>query len=126
MTLLHSQKRRHKINAITRLLILNGIYLICLSVRKWLTDTTTFTQIFGYGDHPPLSDYLVVRKVKLQCKIQISLNETFLPENDSISYNSFGKKHERDMLIILGYSLTILTKSITYIFASCDQHCVYC
>ena len=41
------------------------LYLICLSVIKWLTDITSFTRIDGYGVHPPLSDYLVVRKVKL-------------------------------------------------------------
>ena len=56
-----------KFIAITRLLIFNviDIYLICLSVIKWSTDMTTFTRIDGYGVHPPLSDYLVVRKVKL-------------------------------------------------------------
>ena len=68
--------KKSKYPLFTRLLILNGIYLICLSMRKWLTDMTTFTQIDGYWDHPPL-----------QCKIPISLNETFLPENDSIYYN---------------------------------------
>ena len=55
--------------------------LICLSVIKWFTDMPTFTRIGGYG---VLSDYLVVRKVKLQYKIQISLNETFQPENYGI------------------------------------------
>ena len=55
--------------------------LSCLSVIKWFTDMTTFTRIDGYG---VLSDYLVVRKVKLQYRIQISLNKTFQPENDGI------------------------------------------
>ena len=51
-----------------RLLIFNAIdniYLICPSVIKWSTDMTTFTRIDGYGVYRPLSDYLVVRKVKL-------------------------------------------------------------
>ena len=50
---------------------------------------TTFTRIDRYGVHPPLSDYLVVRKVK-QYKIPIRLIGTFHPENDSIFYNQFG------------------------------------
>ena len=56
-----------KFIAITRLLIFNviDIYLICLSVIKWSTDMTAFTRIDVYRVHPPLSDYLVVRKVKL-------------------------------------------------------------
>ena len=33
---------------------------------------------------------------------------------------------ERDILIILDNSLDMLSKIITYIFASCDQHCAYC
>ena len=83
------KKFADKFIAITRLLIFNviDINLICLSVIKWSTDMTTFTRIDGYGVHPPLSDYLVVRKVKLYYKIPISLNGTFHPEKYSISFD---------------------------------------
>ena len=36
--------------------IINGIYRVCLSVRKWLTDMTIFTRIYGYGVHHPPSN----------------------------------------------------------------------
>ena len=56
----------------------------------------------------------------VQYKISISINGTFFTchtENDSISYNKFGRKDER----VLDNSLNTLSKIITYIFASCDQ-----
>ena len=59
----------------------NGIYLVCLSVRKWLIDMTTFTRIGGYGFHPPHSDYLVV-KFKIQ-------NSNKLKETRSVTMNNF-------------------------------------
>ena len=60
----------------------------------------------------------------VQYNISISINGTFCTchtENNSISYNKFGKKDERVILIILDNSLNTLSKIITYIFASCDQ-----
>ena len=37
---------------------------------KWLTGMTTFTRIDGYGVHSPLTDYYVVRLVKLSNELK--------------------------------------------------------
>ena len=71
----------------------NGIYLVCLSVRKWLTDMTTFTRIDGYGVHPPPPDYLVVQS-KNQNSNKLRTFFTFHPKMIAYFIISLIKKDE--------------------------------